>query len=98
MVSSDEGKKAMVEDFKYIPAFKTIEAKESDIGPLGAELVKYSKEGKKRSLGSSRNTQTVQVSNSGQLCKHMLAKKASKEDTLKALDATWAKLKKIIMK
>ncbi|MFP3124524.1 ABC transporter substrate-binding protein [Ectobacillus funiculus] len=93
LVTSEEGKKAMVEDFKYIPAFKTIEAKESDIGPLGAELVKYSKEGKTVSWQFAKYPDGA-GQQFGATLQTYVGKKASKEDTLKALDATWAKLKK----
>ncbi len=93
LVSSEAGKKAMVEDFKYIPAFKTIEAKASDIGPLGAELVKYSKEGKTFSWQFAKFPEGANHDFAASMQTY-IAGKASKEDTLKAFDATWAKLKK----
>jgi raffinose/stachyose/melibiose transport system substrate-binding protein len=46
MVSSQEGKTALTKDFKYIPAFKNIDAKAEDIDPLGAALQQYMKDGK----------------------------------------------------
>ncbi|UVI30436.1 ABC transporter substrate-binding protein [Paenibacillus spongiae] len=46
LVSSDAGKKYITKEFKFIPAFKSIEATNEDLGDLGAEVVKYSQEGK----------------------------------------------------
>ncbi|WP_239615571.1 ABC transporter substrate-binding protein [Cohnella mopanensis] len=46
LVTSDIGKKYIAKDFKFIPAFKSIEATSEDLGDLGAEVVKYSQEGK----------------------------------------------------
>ncbi|QMV42011.1 ABC transporter substrate-binding protein [Cohnella cholangitidis] len=46
LVTSDIGKKYIAKEFKFIPAFKSIEATSEDLGDLGAEVVKYSQEGK----------------------------------------------------
>jgi len=46
LVTSDIGKKYIAKEFKFIPAFKSIEATGEDLGDLGAEVVKYSQEGK----------------------------------------------------
>jgi len=46
MVSSDVGRRYLVEEFKFIPAFKSIEADESVLGPMAADIIRYSKEGK----------------------------------------------------
>jgi len=44
MVSSDTGKKYIVEKFKFIPAVKTIEGK--GLGPIADDIQKYAKENK----------------------------------------------------
>ncbi|MFD4705059.1 extracellular solute-binding protein [Gottfriedia sp. NPDC058432] len=44
MVSSDTGKKYIVEKFRFIPAVKTIEGK--GLGPIADDIQKYSTEGK----------------------------------------------------
>jgi len=44
MVSSEQGKKLMTEQFKFIPAFSNIKVKNP--GPLAEDLMKYAKEGK----------------------------------------------------
>jgi raffinose/stachyose/melibiose transport system substrate-binding protein len=93
MVSSEEGKTAIVKEFKYIPAFKTIEAKAEDIGPLGAELQKYSQENKTYTWQFMKYPDGAGQEFGATLQAYVGAQK-SKEEAMKALDATWAKLKK----
>jgi raffinose/stachyose/melibiose transport system substrate-binding protein len=44
MVSSEQGKQFMTEQFKYIPAFKHIET--NHLGPLADDIIRYAKDGK----------------------------------------------------
>lgn len=46
LVTSDMGKKYIVEEFKFIPAFKSIPADEKILGPLAADIIRYSKDNK----------------------------------------------------
>jgi raffinose/stachyose/melibiose transport system substrate-binding protein len=46
MVTSDAGKNFIVNDAKFIPAFKSIPADEKVLGPLAGDILKYVKEGK----------------------------------------------------
>ncbi|GGF96237.1 ABC transporter substrate-binding protein [Paenibacillus abyssi] len=46
MVTSEVGKRYIVEEFKFIPALKTISADESQLGPLAADIIAYSDAGK----------------------------------------------------
>lgn len=46
MVSSEVGHRYITEEFKFIPAFKSISADESILGPMAADIIRYSKEGK----------------------------------------------------
>ncbi|MCU6709284.1 ABC transporter substrate-binding protein [Paenibacillus sp. J5C_2022] len=46
LVTSETGKRYITQEFKFIPAVKSIETKEEDLGPLGSEVVKYSQEDK----------------------------------------------------
>jgi raffinose/stachyose/melibiose transport system substrate-binding protein len=46
LVTSDAGKKFIVEDAKFIPAFKSIPASTEQLGPLAADIIKYTQEGK----------------------------------------------------
>jgi raffinose/stachyose/melibiose transport system substrate-binding protein len=91
MVSSEEGKKALVEEFKYIPAFKSIEAE--GIGPLGEELVNYSKEGKTFSWQFMKYPDGAGQEFGATLQKYVDGK-VSKEEAVKELDSSWAKFKK----
>ncbi|MBB6284058.1 raffinose/stachyose/melibiose transport system substrate-binding protein [Geobacillus subterraneus] len=93
MVSSEEGKTALTKEFKYIPAFKTIEAKAEDIGPLGADLLQYSKEGKTYSWQFMKYPDGA-GQEFGAILQAYVGGQKSKEETLKALDETWAKFKK----
>jgi len=93
MVSSDEGKAALVKDFKYIPAFKSIPVNESDIGPLGAELIKYAKEGKTYPWQFMKYPDGAGQEFGTELQAY-IAGSTTKEETMRAMDETWAKLKK----
>lgn len=91
MVSSDAGKKALVEDFQFIPAFKNIEAKGA--GPLGEDIVKYSSEGKTLSWNWFKYPDGA-TQEFGSAMQSYVGGQTSKDEFLKSLDATWAKLKK----
>lgn len=93
MVSSEEGKTALVKEFKYIPAFKSIEASPEDIGPLGADLLKYSKEAKAFQWQFMKYPDGAGQEFGASLQAYVGGQK-SKEETMKALDTSWAKLKK----
>lgn len=93
MVSSEEGKAAMTKEFKYIPAFKTVDAKAEDIGPLGAELLKYSQEGKTLPWVWTKFPDGV-TQEFGASIQAYIGGQASAKDTMKAFDKSWAKLKK----
>ncbi|MEH7480958.1 extracellular solute-binding protein [Neobacillus drentensis] len=93
MVSSEEGKTALVKEFKYIPAFKTIEGKAEDIGPLGAEIQKYYGEGKANSW-QYRKFPTGAGNEFGAILQAYIGGQKSKEEAMKSLDETWAKFKK----
>ncbi|MCR8645124.1 ABC transporter substrate-binding protein [Paenibacillus sp. N1-5-1-14] len=49
LVSSDIGKKYIVDEFKFIPAFKNITADAKQLGDLAADIQKYSQAGNVRS-------------------------------------------------
>lgn len=46
LVTSETGKRYITDEFKFIPAFKSIETKSETLGDLGNDIVKYSQEGK----------------------------------------------------
>jgi raffinose/stachyose/melibiose transport system substrate-binding protein len=93
MVTSQEGKDALSKQFKYVPAFKTIDAKAEDIGPLGAELQHYIKDGKTYSWQFMKYPDGAGQEFGASLQAYIAGQK-TKDETEKAFDATWAKLKK----
>ncbi|MEW9669404.1 ABC transporter substrate-binding protein [Ammoniphilus sp. 3BR4] len=93
MVTSEEGKRALVEDFKYIPAFKSIEASAKVIGPLGQELNQKSKEGKTFSWEFAKYPDGA-GQEFGSTLQAFVGGNVSKEEALKALESSWAKFKK----
>jgi len=93
MVTSDTAKTMLVKDFKYVPAFKTIEASADDIGPLGAELQKYSQEGKTYTWQFMKYPDGA-GQEFGASLQAYVGKESTREETMKALDETWNKLKK----
>lgn len=46
LVTSDSGKRYLVEEFKFIPAVKNIPVDNTELGPLGTDLLEYINEGK----------------------------------------------------
>ncbi|WP_445489990.1 ABC transporter substrate-binding protein [Niallia sp. 03133] len=93
MVTSDIGKTALVKDFKYIPAYKTIEASAEDIGPLGAAIQEYSKNGKTYSWQFMKYPDGAGQEFGASIQAYVGGQK-SKDEVMEALDKTWAKLKK----
>jgi raffinose/stachyose/melibiose transport system substrate-binding protein len=93
MVSSEEGKRALTEEFKYIPAFKSIDATAEDIGPLGADLLKYSQEGQTYQWQFMKYPDGA-GQEFGAALQSYVAGKSTAEEAMKAMDSTWAKLKK----
>lgn len=93
MVTSDTAKTSLVEDFKYVPAFKTIEASAEDIGPLGAELQKYSQEGKTYTWQFMKYPDGA-GQEFGATMQAYVGEQKTREEVLEALDETWFKLKK----
>ncbi|TDG00513.1 extracellular solute-binding protein [Paenibacillus piri] len=95
LVTSDIGKKYITEQFKFIPAFTTITADESILGPLAADIMKYSKENKTLSwnwfkfpggeASSKKFAATMQA---------YVAKQKTKEQMLDEFQKTWESLKK----
>jgi raffinose/stachyose/melibiose transport system substrate-binding protein len=91
MVSSEEGKRALVEEFKYIPAFKSIEAE--GIGALGEALLTYSKEGKTLSWEWTKYPDGT-TKEFGAALQAYIGGQISKEEVLKSFDKSWAQLNK----
>ncbi|CAI9395381.1 ABC transporter substrate-binding protein [Niallia sp. Sow4_A1] len=93
MVTSDFAKESIVKDFKYVPAFESIQATADDIGPLGAEIQKYSQEGKTYTWQFMKYPDGA-GQEFGASLQAYVGNQKSREETMKALDDTWEKLKK----
>ncbi|MED4600740.1 ABC transporter substrate-binding protein [Paenibacillus validus] len=95
LVTSDMGKKYIVEEFKFIPAFKSIPADEKILGPLAADIIRYSKDNKTLSwnwfkfpggeASSKKFAATMQA---------YVAKQKTKDQMLTEFQQTWDSLKK----
>jgi raffinose/stachyose/melibiose transport system substrate-binding protein len=95
MVSSDIGKKYITDEFKFIPAFTNITADEKILGPLAADIIKYSKENKTLSwnwfkfpggeASSKKFAATMQA---------YVAKQKTKDQMLDEFQKTWDSLGK----
>lgn len=93
MVSSDEGKKYIIEEFKFIPAFKSIEVKDPEIlGDLATEVSKYSAEGKTYSW-TWFNFPEGTTNEFGATIQAFIAKKKTKEEMFADFEKTWKNLK-----
>ncbi|TYR81363.1 carbohydrate ABC transporter substrate-binding protein [Priestia megaterium] len=93
IVTSEEGKRALVEDFKYVPAFKTIEADAKDIGPLGAEILKYSEKGNTIPWQFMKFPDGVREEFGASLQEYV-GGQLTEEELYKEFENSWAKLKK----
>ncbi|WP_445667491.1 ABC transporter substrate-binding protein [Paenibacillus sp. FSL H8-0034] len=95
MVSSDIGKKYITDEFKFIPAFTNITADEKVLGPLAADIMKYSKDNKTLSwnwfkfpggeASSKKFAATMQA---------YVAKQKTKDQMLDEFQKTWDSLGK----
>ncbi|GAB6992082.1 ABC transporter substrate-binding protein [Paenibacillus pini] len=93
LVTSDQGKQYITKEFKFIPAFKSINATEEDLGALGAEVVKYSKEDKLLSWQFARFPGGAWNEFAGSMQAY-IAGKSDKEKLFADLQKTWDNLKK----
>lgn len=93
LVTSVEGKKYITKEFKFIPSMKSITATKEELGALGAEVVKYSQEGKLLSWQQPRFPEGAW----NEFASSMQSYVGGKLDKAKLFDEfqkTWANLKK----
>lgn len=91
MVTSETGKKYIVEKFKFIPALKTIEGK--NLGPIADDLLKYSAEGKTLTWNWFKYPDGA-TNEFGASMQAYVGKQKSADEMLKAIEDSWMKLKK----
>ncbi|WP_411344930.1 ABC transporter substrate-binding protein [Paenibacillus sp. WLX1005] len=91
LVTSDTGKRYITDEFKFVPAFKNIPTTDKQLGPIGADIVRYNDAGKilpwifpKFPMGLSKDyASTMQQYLVGEL---------SKEDMLQQMQEQWVNL------
>ena len=93
LVTSEEGKRYITKEFKFIPALTTIEATEEDLGALGAEVVKYSQGDKLLSWQFARFPDGA-WNEFGASMQAYIAGKADRAQLLTEFQNTWNSLKK----
>jgi raffinose/stachyose/melibiose transport system substrate-binding protein len=94
MVSSDIGKRYITEEFKFIPAFKSIPADATVLGPLAADIITYSKAGKTLSWNWFKFPGGEATSKKyGDIMQAYAAKSITKEQMLEQFQTTWDSLK-----
>ncbi|OIN66243.1 ABC transporter substrate-binding protein [Exiguobacterium sp. KRL4] len=91
MATSETGKDYMVNKFKFIPAFKSIEA--ADLGPLADDIIKYSKEDKTISWNWFKYPDGA-VNEFGAIMQAYVGKQKTSEEMLQDFTKTWEKMKK----
>ncbi|PWW42133.1 MULTISPECIES: ABC transporter substrate-binding protein [Paenibacillus] len=93
LVTSDIGKQYMTKEFKFIPAFSSIQASEEDLGDLATDIMKYSQENKTLSWNFNRFPEGV-PQEFGSTIQAYVAGKSDKKALLDALQQNWDSLKK----
>lgn len=91
MVGSDVGKKYIVEEFKFIPAFDNIEGK--GLGSLADDIIKYSNEGKTLSWNWFKYPDGV-INEFGSIMQAYVGGQRTEEQFLESLQTAWDNLKK----
>jgi raffinose/stachyose/melibiose transport system substrate-binding protein len=95
MVSSDIGQRYITEEFKFIPAFKNINADESVLGQLAADIIAYSKEDKTLSWNWFKFPGGEASSNEfGDSMQAYVGGQLNKDQLLEAFQKTWDNLSK----
>jgi raffinose/stachyose/melibiose transport system substrate-binding protein len=88
MVSSEQGRKIMTEQLKFIPAFSNVEYKNP--GPLAADLMKYAKEGKRISWNWFKAPDGV-FDEFGPAMQAYIAKQMNGDQLLQEFQKSWNK-------
>ncbi|MGI2297664.1 extracellular solute-binding protein [Paenibacillus sp. GXUN7292] len=95
MVSSEAGQRYITEEFKFIPAFKNIDADESVLGQLAADIIAYSKQDKALSWNWFKFPGGEASSNEfGNAMQAYISGKSNQDQLLEAFQKTWETLSK----
>ena len=94
LVTSDTGKKYVVNEFKFIPAMKSIEVTDDRVlGPIAADIIKYSKENKTNGWYFSQMPEGL-PQELGSEMQAYVAGKVNKEQLLQNIEAKWNSMNK----
>lgn len=93
LVSSEEGKKYITKEFKFIPALKTITADPKDLGEIAGDIMKYSKENKVLSWNFAKFPDGA-AQEMGASMQAYIGGQKTKDQMFDEFNATWDKLKK----
>jgi raffinose/stachyose/melibiose transport system substrate-binding protein len=94
MVSSDVGQRYITEEFKFIPAFKNIEAGEEVLGQLAGDIIRYSQQDKTLSWNWFKFPGGEASSNKfGDIMQAYVGDQITKEQMLEQFQKTWDDLK-----
>lgn len=94
LATSDIGKKYTVDEFKFIPAFKSIEVKDPAVlGDIANDVIAYSKDGKTKSWNWFRYPEGL-TQELGASMQAYIAKKLDKASFFEAVDKSWSNLAK----
>lgn len=95
MVTSEIGKRYITEEFKFIPAFTNISADESVLGPLAADIIRYSQEGKTISWNWFKFPSGEASSNKfSDVMQGYIGGQFGKDEMLQRLQQVWDEMKK----
>jgi len=92
LVTSDTGKNYMTKEFKFIPAFSNITANAEDLGQTGAEVQKYSTDGKVLSWNWPKYPEGV-TQEFGATIQAYIAGKKTKDQMFDDFQKSWDNLK-----
>ncbi|WP_106769052.1 ABC transporter substrate-binding protein [Paenibacillus faecalis] len=92
LATSETGKKYMTEDFKFIPAFKSMEGSPELVGDLGTDVMNYSKEGKTLTWEFNKFPDGG-MNEFGSQMQGYVAGNVDKTQLFEALEQSWASLK-----
>ena len=93
LVTSDIAKSYLTKEFKFIPAFSSIQASEEELGDLATDIMKYSQENKTLSWNFNRFPEGV-PQEFGSTIQAYVAGKSDKNALLDGLQQNWDSLKK----
>lgn len=93
LVTSDIGKKYLTQQFHFIPAFKSIEVNDADLGTTGADVKKYVDAGKTKAWEWPKYPDGL-TSEIGAAMQKYQIKQMSHEQLLQEIQTAWEKLSK----